>query len=54
VNTGPRRLLLAGAAAGPFFVVSSLLQAALRTGFEGRWAPRRLAMFGFAAILAAG
>jgi hypothetical protein len=33
MSTKPRHLLLAGAAAGPFFVVSSLLHAMLRTGF---------------------
>ena len=34
-----RRLLGVGAAAGPFFVGSSLLQAALRTGFDPRQQP---------------
>jgi len=39
MNTSPRHLLLAGAAAGPFFVVSSLLQASLRTGLDPRQQP---------------
>jgi hypothetical protein len=39
VNTDPTRLLRAGAVAGPFFVVSSMLQAALRDGFDPRQQP---------------